>query len=326
MHATTRSRVSSAVRDGVISRSRIAQPSVAAATSVAELDGDVGMASRYHLRHAGRSRDGVGSRGPGGAVGGRRRAARASSVRSGGASSVTRCEQHDDRRRRLLRRAAAAVAASGRRLARRRRRRAGGGDAASAVRRRRCVDATRAVDVHGGGGGGRAGGRQQQYGGVGGVGGHRRQQRPRRRRLRRVVVVGGDDDGRLRGGRRSTEAVRESRRWARRRQRRRRVQLRHQSAPEGRRPRLLRRLVRRDAGTATTICRKFHPLWRRRARGAHTADRLREGWEAQLGLVMAHRGHHLSRDGRVGGLQVARKRVWLPVKDPCQALRERQHR
>ena len=70
MHATTRSRVSSAVRDGVISRSRIAQPSVAAATSVAELDGDVGMASRYHLRHTGRSRDGVGSRGPGGAVGG----------------------------------------------------------------------------------------------------------------------------------------------------------------------------------------------------------------------------------------------------------------
>ena len=70
MHATTRSRVSSAVRDGMISRSRIAQPSVAAATSVAELDGDVGMASRYHLRHAGRSRDGVGSRGPGGAVGG----------------------------------------------------------------------------------------------------------------------------------------------------------------------------------------------------------------------------------------------------------------
>ena len=70
MHATTRSRVSSAVRDGVISRSRIAQPSVAAATSVAELDGDVGMASRYHLRHAGRSRDGVNSRELGGAVGG----------------------------------------------------------------------------------------------------------------------------------------------------------------------------------------------------------------------------------------------------------------
>ena len=163
-------------------------------------------------------------------------------------------------------------------------------------------------------------------GGVGGVGGHRRQQRPRRRRLWRVVVVVGDDDGRLRGGRRSTEAVRESRRWARRRQRRRRVQLRHQSAPEGRRPRLLRRLVRRDAGTATTICRKFHPLWRRRARGAHTADRLREGWEALLGLVMALRGHHLSRGGRVGGLQVARKRVRLPVKDPWQALRERQHR
>ena len=67
-HATTRSLVSSAVRDSVISRSRIAQPSVAAATSVAELDGDVGMASRYHLRHAGKSRDGVGSRGPGGAA------------------------------------------------------------------------------------------------------------------------------------------------------------------------------------------------------------------------------------------------------------------
>ena len=70
MHATTRSRVSSAVRDGVISRSRIAQPSVAAATSVAELDGDVGMASRYHLRHAGRPQDGVDSRELGGAVGG----------------------------------------------------------------------------------------------------------------------------------------------------------------------------------------------------------------------------------------------------------------
>ena len=86
MHATTRSRVSSAsaVRDGVISRSRIAQLSVAAATSVAELDGDVGMASRYHLRHAGRSRDGVDSRELGGAVAARRRAARASSVRSGG--------------------------------------------------------------------------------------------------------------------------------------------------------------------------------------------------------------------------------------------------
>ena len=41
---------------------------------------------------------------------------------------------------------------------------------------------------------------------------------------------------------------------------------------------------------------------------------------------MALRGHHLSRGGRVGGLQVARKRVRLPVKDPWQALRERQHR
>ena len=32
---------------------------------VTDTDGDVGMASRYHLRHTGRSRDGVGSRGPG---------------------------------------------------------------------------------------------------------------------------------------------------------------------------------------------------------------------------------------------------------------------
>ena len=70
MHATTRSRVSSAVRDGVISRSRIAQPSVASATSVAGVDGGVDTASRYHLRHAGRSRDGVDSRELGSAVGG----------------------------------------------------------------------------------------------------------------------------------------------------------------------------------------------------------------------------------------------------------------
>ena len=72
MHATTRSRVSSAsaVRDGVISRSRIAQPSFASATSVAELDGGVDTASRFHLRHAGRPQDGVDSRELGGAVGG----------------------------------------------------------------------------------------------------------------------------------------------------------------------------------------------------------------------------------------------------------------
>ena len=34
---------------------------------------------------------------------------------------------------------------------------------------------------------------------------------------------------------------------------------------------------------------------------------------------MALRGHHLSRDGRVGGLQVARKSSWLPVKGLAEA-------
>ena len=58
------------MRDGEISRSRIAQPSFASATSVAELDGGVDTASRFHLRHAGRPQDGVDSRELGGAVGG----------------------------------------------------------------------------------------------------------------------------------------------------------------------------------------------------------------------------------------------------------------
>ena len=93
MHATTRSRVSSAVRDGVISRSRIAQPSVASATSVAELDGGVDTASRFHLRHAGRPQDGVDSRELGGAVGGAVGGAAAGGAREFGAER-RRVEHH----------------------------------------------------------------------------------------------------------------------------------------------------------------------------------------------------------------------------------------